>query len=86
MRYTTIQFFNQSSRLIFDIYAVTISVWKKLKFWDFYWRDITWFQFGPFEFMYHAKIHVRPHKGSPCIYCGETFENSAIGGCKGKKE
>lgn len=56
MSYVTTQFHNLKARFVFDIRAVTISVWKNPRKWlklDFYaWWN---WQIGPIEFFYHRR-------------------------------
>ena len=60
MGYTTWKFSNLSNRFLLDFYAWTVSVWKPLHFWSLEWHGKTWFQIGPFEFMYHPQPQSRP--------------------------
>jgi len=59
MSYTTWKFSNLNNRFLLDFYAWTISVWKHFHLWSFEWHSKTWFQIGPFEFMYHPQPQVR---------------------------
>lgn len=55
MKYKTWQFSNLHNRYLLDLYAWTISIWKKPHNWDLYWHGKTWFCVGMFEFMHHPQ-------------------------------
>lgn len=55
MKYKTWQFSNLHNRYLLDLYAWTISIWKKPHNWELYWHSKTWFCVGMFEFMHHPQ-------------------------------
>jgi len=53
MGYTTSTIYQTDNRIILDIRALSISIWKKMTMWSWHWRGWLWFCAGPFEIMLH---------------------------------
>jgi len=53
MPYTTSTIYQTPDRIIIDIRALSISLWKKPRLWTYRWYRWLWFCFGPVEVMLH---------------------------------
>lgn len=53
MGYTTSAIYQTHDRIIIDVRALSISIWKRIRFWRLRWHGWLWFEFGPVEVMLH---------------------------------
>lgn len=53
MPYRTSTIYQTPDRIIIDIRALSISIWKKPRLWRWAWRGWLWLEAGPVEVMLH---------------------------------
>lgn len=59
MPYTTSTLYQTDDRIILDIRALSISLWKKPSMWSLSWDGWLWFCIGPVEVMLHKPLKRR---------------------------